>query len=74
MAEDTLQKGKKQHTPATIQPKNVEEAATEVKEAETEVEGEPEVEDFTMADMFETEDAIVERQVALSILIGRKIG
>jgi hypothetical protein len=52
----------------------VEEAATEVEEAETEVECEPEVEDLTMADIFETEDDILERQVALSIPIGRKIG
>jgi hypothetical protein len=67
MAEDTLQKGKKQHTPATIEPNNVEEAAPDV-------EGEPEVEDFTMEDIFETQDDILERQVALSIPIGRKIG
>ena len=67
MAEETLQKGQKKHTPATIPPKNVEEASAEV-------EVEPEVEDLTMEDIFETQEDILERQVALSIPIGRKLG
>jgi hypothetical protein len=67
MAEETLQKGQKKHTPATIPPKNVEEPAAEV-------EVEPEVEDLTMEDIFETQEDILARQVALSIPIGRKIG
>ena len=67
MAEETLQKGQKIHTPATIPPKQVEEPATEV-------ECEPEADNLTMDEFFETQDDILERQVALSIPIGRKIG
>jgi hypothetical protein len=66
MAEETLQKGHKKHTPATIPPKNGEEAAAAV-------EVEPEADDMIMEENFETQDDILERQVALSIPIGRKI-
>jgi hypothetical protein len=67
MAEETLQKGQNQHTLATIPPKHVEEAAAAV-------ESEPEADDMMMEENFETQDDILERQVALSIPIGRKIG
>ena len=45
-----------------------------MEEASAEVEVEPEVEDLTMEDVFETQEDILERQVALSIPIGHKIG
>ena len=63
MAEETLQKGQVQHTPATIPPKKVEETAAE-----------PEIDEFMMDENYETQEDILERQVALSIPIGRKIG
>ena len=47
MAEDTLQKGQKQHTPATIPPKQVEEAAAVV-------ESEPEADDMMMEEAAES--------------------
>ncbi len=67
MAEETLLKGQKKHTPETIPPKHVE--ATE-----TAVEPEPAADDMQMEEFFETQDEILERQVALSIPIGKKIG
>lgn len=67
MAEETLQKGQNQHTLETIPPKHVEEAAAAV-------EFEPEADDMMMEENIEMQDDILERQVALSIPIGRKIG
>ena len=67
MAEETLLKGQKKHTPETIPPKQVE-------STEAAVEPEPEANDMQMEEFFETQDDILERQVALSIPIGKKIG
>jgi hypothetical protein len=67
MAEETLQKGSGIHTPATIPPNKVEDAtAGEV--------ADPEIDDLMMDENYETQEDILERQVALSIPIGRKIG
>ena len=67
MAEETLQKGSGKHTPATIPPNKVEE--TTAAEA-----AELEIDEFMMDENYETQEDILERQVALSIPIGRKIG
>jgi hypothetical protein len=63
MAEDTLQKGQKQHTPTTIPPKNVEETAVA---AATE----PEIDDLMMDENYKTQEDNLARQVPLSIPIG----
>jgi hypothetical protein len=43
-----------------------------VEATEAAVEPEPEADDMLMEEIFETQDDILERQVALSIPIGRK--
>jgi hypothetical protein len=45
-----------------------------VEATETAVEPEPAADDMQMEEFFETQDEILERQVALSIPIGKKIG
>ena len=52
MAEETLQKGQKQHTPATIPPKQVEEPSAAAAE-------EPEIDDLLMDENYETQEDIL---------------